>query len=112
MQVYPRTTILLKRVIASDSSTWHLATVQQLCLLSAETLRLYLSEKSLETTGNKLIMAQRLNDHIYSIITQAIATNVPVTPNTSSVPLNTFPSLQPAMTTIKVNAQVTTSISD
>ena len=99
-----------ERFITSDSNTWHLATEQQLRSLSAETLRLHLSEKSLVTTGNKSVMAQQLYDYFHSTATQSIATSVPVTLNTSSVPLNTFPILSPATTTTNVNTQATSSV--
>ena len=102
-----RTTRAKEKFIASDSTTWHLATVQQLRSLPAETLRLHLSEKSLVTTGNKSVMAQRLYDHIHPSVTQAVASSVLSTSKTSSVPLDTTPTLSPATTTAQVTSGVT-----
>ena len=50
----------------TDASTWHLATVLQLGLLSVESLRLHLTARNLVSTGNKSVMAQRLYDSIHS----------------------------------------------
>ena len=59
------TTIVPNNFSLIDSFTWHLATVPQLYLLSAESLHLHLTARNLVSTGNKSVMAQRLYDSIH-----------------------------------------------
>ena len=54
----PTPSIVPNNFSLTDASTWHLATVPQLRLLSAESLRLHLTARNLVSTGNKSVMAQ------------------------------------------------------
>ena len=62
----PTSSIVPNNFSLTDVSTWHLATVSQLCSLSAESLRLHLTARNLVSTGNKSVMAQQLYDSIHS----------------------------------------------
>ena len=63
----PTPSIVPNNFNLTDASTWYLATMPQLRLLSAESLRLYLTARNLVSTGNISITAQRLYDSIHSI---------------------------------------------
>ena len=114
------------RFLAADTTTWHLATVPQLCALTAENLRLHLSARNLATTGNKTVMAQRLYADIHStsssvadIVSLPTTTTTTTTTTTQSTPLplagsdsphlNTTTAMAPTTTTTANNAQVTTT---
>ena len=112
------------RFSAADTTTWYLATVPQLCALTAESLRLHLSTRNLAMTGNKTVMAQRLYANIHSTGSSAAATISPpptmtTTTTTQSTPLplagsdsphlNTTTAMVATTTTTANNGQVTTT---
>ena len=71
---------ITSRFSPTDASTWLQASVAQLRLLPAETLRLQLTAKNLVSTGNKSILAQRLYNALRHTETLPSATSmVPTT---------------------------------
>ena len=74
----------------TDASTWLQASVAQLRSLPAETLRLQLTAKNLVSTGNKLILAQRLYNAFRRTETLPPATSMVPTTSVDTQQSTTF----------------------
>ena len=105
------------RFLATDTTTWHLATVSQLRTLPAANLRLHLSARNLVTTGNKTVLVQRLYASIHSDSAAAVTSSPPTSspasqgtrsPSTSSDSPRPTP-IAPAATTTTANNDPVTS---
>ena len=78
------------RFSPTDAFTWLQASVAQLRLLPAETLRLQLTAKNLVSTGNKSILAQRLYNALRHTETLPSATSVVPTMSVDTQQSTTF----------------------